>query len=119
MIRHGTASSHESNVLPFASPRRPRSGEFPEQLVTASEASLRATEVYVRLLQDRLEHARRATISGSLGRLDAGTIQRVITASDALQQVCEDALSQIDRQIATRARLVAQAAAERVPGGRG
>ncbi|HET6448682.1 MAG TPA: hypothetical protein VFG31_06185 [Conexibacter sp.] len=118
MSRHGSGSSHEENVLPFARPRRPRSTKLPEHLVTASEASVRATEVYARLLHDRLEHARRARVGGGLGRLDASALQRVIAASDALQHACEDALAQIDRQIATRARLVAQAAAERVPSGR-
>jgi hypothetical protein len=118
MSQHGSASSREGNVLPFARPRRSPPIEVPEHLRSASEASLRATDVYVRLLHDRLEHARRATTGGSLGRLEAGALQRVLAASDALQHACEDALAQIDRQIATKARLVAEAAAERVPGGR-
>lgn len=118
MSGHGSASSRDGTVLPFARPRRSPPIEVPEHVRSASEAGLRATEVYVRLLHDRLEHARRATTAGSLGRLDAGALQRVIAASDALQGACENALAQIDRQIATKARLVADAAAERVPGGR-
>ncbi|HKG37557.1 MAG TPA: hypothetical protein VKB25_01080 [Conexibacter sp.] len=74
-------------------------------------------DVYVRRLHDRLETARRARIDGDLGRLEASGLHRVIAASDALQHSCEEALAQIDRQLATRARLVAQAAANLVPGG--
>jgi hypothetical protein len=103
-------------VLPFARPRR-SPAEVPEHLLTASEMNLRATEVYVRLLHDRLEHARRARVGGGLGRLKAVELHRVIGVSDTLQRSCEDALAQIDRQLAMRARVVAQAAAELVPGG--
>lgn len=91
--------------------------EAPEHLRLAGEASLRASDVYVRLLQDRLEHARRARVGGGLGRLEASALLRVIAVSDALQRSCEEALAQIDRQLAARARLVGEAAAEVVPGG--
>jgi hypothetical protein len=106
------------NVLAFARPRRPPSSEPPEQLRLASEASLRATAVHVRLLHDRLEMARNACrLGGGLGRLETSALHRVIAASDALQHACEEALAQIDRRLAAQARLVGNAAAELVPGG--
>jgi primosomal protein N'' len=110
-------SASGGNVLVFARPRRSASSAPPEHIRLASETSLRASDVYVRLLHDRLERARRARIGGGLGRLEASALHRVIAASDALQRACEDALAQIDRQLATRARLVAQAAGELVPDG--
>lgn len=117
MKRHSPSpATPQGSVLPFVRPRRPPSAEVPRHLLTAGETSLRATEVYVRLLHDRLEHARRARVGGGLGRLEACELHRVIGVSDALQRSCEDALAQIDHQLATRARLVAQAAAELVPG---
>jgi len=118
MSRHRSSPPSQSeNVLAFARPRRPRSSEPPEYLRLASEASLRASDVHVRLLCDRLEIARCARVGGGLGRLEAGALHRVIAASDALQHAYEQAFAQIDRQLAERADLVAQAAAERVPGG--
>jgi len=118
MCRHRSSPPAQSdNVLAFARPWRPRSSDPPEHLRLASEASLRASDVHVRLLYDRLETARRARLGGGLGRLDASALHRVIATSDVLQHACEEALAQIDRQLAERADLVAQAAAELVPGG--
>ena len=107
--------AQRGNVLAFARPRRPPSSEPPEHVRLASEASLRASEVHVRLLYDRLETARRARVGGGFGRLEASALHRVVATSEALQHACEEALAQIDRQLAARARLVAQAAAELVP----
>jgi hypothetical protein len=118
MSRHRPSPPAQTgNVLAFARPRRPRSSKPLEHLRLASEAILRATDVHVRLLYDQLEMARRARVGGGLGRLEAGALHRVIAASDALQHACEEALAQINPQLAARARLVGQAAAELVPGG--
>lgn len=112
-----TPTTRRGNVLVFTRPRRPRSSEPPEHLRLASETSLRESDVYVRLLCDRLESARRVRVGGGLGRLEATALLRVIASSDALQRSCGEALAQIDRQLAERADLVAQAAAEVVPDG--
>jgi hypothetical protein len=115
MSRHRSSpSASRGNVLAFAPPLRPPWSEPPKHVRLASEASLRASDVYVRLLCDRLETARRARVGGDLGRLEASALHRVIAASGALQHACEDALAHIDRQLAERARLVAHAAAELV-----
>ena len=116
-----SAPAQKGNVLAFARPQRPPSSEPPEQLRLASEASLRATAVHVRLLHDRLEMARRVRVGGGLGRLETSALHRVNAASDALQHACEEALAQIDHRLAAQARLVGDAAAEVVPGegGRG
>ena len=89
----------------------------PEHLLRATEASLRATDVYRRLLTDRLELARTTHAPAGLGRLDRTALLRVAAASDAFQCAAEAALAQIEPQLANRARLVAEAAREIVPGG--
>jgi len=102
-------------VLPFQRPVRPPASPAPQYLLRRTEASLRATDVYRRLLNDRLELARTTHAPGGLGRLDGAALLRVAAASDALQCAAEDALAQIEPQLASRARFVAGAA--RVPGG--
>jgi hypothetical protein len=104
-------------VIPFERPVRAPASPAPEHLLRTTEASLRATEVYLRLLNDRLELARTTHAPGGLGGLDGAVLLRVAAASDALQCAAEDALAQIERQLANRARFVAEAAREIVPGG--
>jgi hypothetical protein len=104
-------------VIPFQRPMRAPASPAPEHLLRATEASLRATDVYRRLLNDRLELARTTHAPAELGRLDGAALLRVAAASDALQRAAEDALAQIEPQLANRARLVAGAAREIVPGG--
>lgn len=104
-------------VIPFQRLVRPRTSPAPEHLLRATEASLRAIDVYRRLLNDRLELARTTHAPAGLGGLDGAALLRVAAASDALQHAAEDALAQIDPQLANRARLVAEAAREIVPGG--
>ena len=116
-LHRSSSPEPRGNVLAFTRPRRARSFGVPEHLRLTSETSLRASDVYVRLLHDRLEYARRARVGGGLGWLEAGALHRVIAASDALQGACEEALAPIDRQLAVRAQLVARTAAELVPGG--
>ena|SRR5829696_10446292 len=113
----GSSPSSRDNVLPFARPQPTPPPKIPEHLLLTTETSLRATDAYVRLLHGRLEHARRARSGRDLGRSEASALHRVVAASDALQRACGNALGQIDQQLATRAHLVAQAAAELVPGG--
>jgi hypothetical protein len=104
-------------VIPFQRPSRPPASPAPEPLLRATEASLRATDVYLRQLSHRLELARATHAPTGLGRLDGAALLRVAAASDALQRAAEDALAQIDPQLANRARLVAEAAREILPGG--
>jgi hypothetical protein len=103
-------------VIPFQRPVRPPTSPAPEHLLRATEASLRASDVYPRLLNDRLELARTTHAPAGLGRLDGAALLRVAAASDALQRAAQDALAQIEPQLANRARLVAGAAREIVPG---
>lgn len=105
-------------MIPFQRPPRPPASPVPEPLLRATEAGLRATDVYLRLLTYRLELARRANNPAGLGRLDAAALLRVTAASDALQSAAENALEQIDRDVAARARLVADTARQRTPDGR-
>ena len=104
-------------VIPFQRPVRPPASPAPEHLLRATEASLRATGVYRRLLNGRLELARTTHAPAGLGRLDGAALLRVVAASDALQRATEEALAQIEPQLADRARLVAEAEREIVPGG--
>ena len=103
-------------VIPFSRPTPSSSATAPEHLQRGTEASLRATDVYVRLLHDRLELARRTTGQDPLGRLDGPALLHVAAVSDALQRAAEDALAQIEPQLAMRARLVAETAREVVLG---
>lgn len=104
-------------VIPFERPVRMSTPKVPEHLLRATEASLRATDVYRRLLNDRLELARTTHAPAGLGRLDGAALLRVAAASDALQRAAEDALAQIEPRLGKRARFVAEAAREIVPGG--
>lgn len=104
-------------VIPFQRPVRTSTSKVPEHLLRATEASLRATDVYRRLLNDRLELARTTHAPTGLGRLDGAALLHVAAASDALQRAAEDALAQIEPQLAKQARLVAEAARGIVPGG--
>jgi hypothetical protein len=89
----------------------------PEHLLRTTEASLRATDVYLRVVTFRLELARRSSNPAGLGRLDAAALLCIAAALDALQSAAENALEQIDRQAAARARLAAETAREGVPHG--
>jgi hypothetical protein len=106
-------------VIPFQRPSRPpASPPAPEHLLRATEASLRATDVYLRLLSFRLDLARHANSATGLGRLDGAALLRIAVASDALQSAAESALAQIDCQAATKARQAAELAREGAPHGR-
>jgi hypothetical protein len=104
-------------VVPFQRPVRPPASTAPERLLRATEAGLRAADVYLRIVSFRLELARRSSNPAGLGRLDGEALLRIAAASDALQSAAEHALAQIDRQAATRARQAAEMAREGVPHG--
>ena len=117
-FRSTTAHRPESaKVVPFQRPVRPPASPAPEHLLRATEASLRATDVYLRLVSFRLDLARHANSAAGLGRLDGAALLRIATASDAFQSAAENALAQIDRQAATKARQTAEMAREGVPHG--
>jgi hypothetical protein len=117
-FRSTTACPAEpGKVIPFQRSSRPPDSPAPEHLLRATEASLRATDVYRRLLNDRLALARTTHAPAGLGRIDGAALLHVAAASDALQCAAEDVLAQIEPQLANRARLVAEAAREIVPGG--
>jgi hypothetical protein len=98
-------------VVAFRRPARPRS-TAPEHTLRATEATLRATDVYVSLLHNRLELARRTGDRVALGRLDGAALLRVAAVADALGSALEQALAQIERDLAARARLVAETVRE-------
>lgn len=104
-------------VIPFQRPVRQPRPTAPEHLVRTTEASLRETDVYLRVLTFRLELARRSSNPAELGRLDAAALLPITAAAAALQDAAEHALAQIDRQAARRARLAAETAREGVPHG--
>ena len=112
-----TASScaGPGKVIPFQRPSTSTTALVPNDLLRATEATLRATDVYVRLLTHRLELARRANAPTGLGNLDGAAVLRAAAAADALTSAAADALSQIDRQLAARARAVAEVARVEVP----
>jgi hypothetical protein len=105
-------------VIPFHRPVRQPTSAAPEHLVRSTEASLRATDVYLRIVTFRLELARRSSNPAELDGLDAAALLRIAVASGALQDAAENALVQIDGQAASRARLAAEMAREGVPHGR-
>lgn len=105
------------NVIPFQRPAHQPRPTAPERLLRTTEASLRATDVYLRMLSFRLDLARHTNRAG-LGRLDGPALLRIVAASDALQSAVENSLAQIDRQAATKARQAAESAREGVPHGR-
>jgi hypothetical protein len=102
-------------VIPFQRPSHRPTSTVPEQLLRTTEASLRATDVYLRLLSFRLELARHMGSAAGLGRLDGPALLRIAAASDALQSAADGALAQIDRQAATKARQAAELAREGAP----
>ena len=112
-----TASScaGPGKVIPFQRPGTPPTSTVPDDLLRATEATLRATDVYARLLTHRLELARRANAPTGLGNLDGAALLRATAAADALTSAAADALAQIDRQLAARAQAVAEIAREEVP----
>lgn len=82
------------------------SSEPPEAIVRDLRASLRATDVYVRLLLDRIELA----CTSDLVRLDgvpADALAQLTGASEALQGGASRALSHIDPHLARTAGAVA------------
>jgi hypothetical protein len=93
---------------PFQRPVRSPASPVPEHLLRTTEASLRATDVYLRLVSFRLDLARHTDSAAGLGRLDGAALMRIAAASDALQSAAENALAQIDRQAARKARLAAE-----------
>jgi hypothetical protein len=108
-----------ANVIPFERRRPARTSTAPEQLLCRTEATLRAADVYSRLLIDRLELARRAGDRSRLGALDGVALLHVAVVGEALQRAMSEALAQVDRELARRAQLIAETASEVVPGGGG
>ena len=99
-------------LLAFERPARSRC-TAPEHQLRTTEATLRATDVYTsllhhRLLHHRLELARRTGDRAGLGRLDGAALVRVGAVADALGSALEHALAQIEADLATRARLLAE-----------
>ncbi len=107
--RPRVGSSHSSTEGP------PRTSMAPERLLRTTEATLRATDIYSRLLHDRLELARRSGDHGPLGALDGVALLRVQAVAEALRNAAADALAQTDGELAWCAQLVAEAAREAVP----
>ncbi|HXE94250.1 MAG TPA: hypothetical protein VN544_10655 [Gaiellaceae bacterium] len=107
----GGQPSAGGKLLAFERPARSRC-TAPEQQLHATEATLRATDVYARLMHHRLELARRTGDRAGLGRLDGAALVRVAVVADALGSALEQALAQIEADLATRARLVAETVRE-------
>lgn len=98
-------------VLAFERPARARC-TVPEQQLRTTETTLRATDVYTSLLHHRLALARRTGDRVGLGRLEGAALARVAAVADALGSALEQALAQIEGDLATRARLVAETVRE-------
>jgi len=94
-------------LLAFERPARKRC-TAPEQQMRTTQATLRATDVYTSLLHHRLELAQRTGDRARLGRLDRIALVRVAAVADALASALEHALAQIEGNLATRARLLAE-----------
>jgi hypothetical protein len=106
-----------ANVIRFER-RRPKStSTAPEALLHRTEATLRAADVNSRLLIDRLETARRTGDRSRLGAVDGAALLHVAVVAETFQRVAFEALAQVDRELARRALLIAEAASEVVPGG--
>jgi len=117
--QQGAAPPATANVIPCERRRPTRTSTASEQLLHRTEATLRAADVYSRLLIDRLEVARRAGDRSRLGGLDGGALLHVAVVGEALQRAAAEALAQLDRELARRAQLVAETASEVVPRGGG
>ena len=98
-------------MLAFERPARSRC-TAPEHQLCTTEITLRATDVFASLLHHRLELARRTGDRVGLGRLDGAALARVAAVADALGSALEEALMQIEHNLATRARLVAETVRE-------
>lgn len=81
----------------------------PDAVVREACASLHATEVYVRLLLNRLELAATSDLV-TLDGVDASVLVRVTSAGDRLRDMADRALACIDRDTAATARAVAELA---------
>lgn len=105
----GKPPATAGEVLAF---KRPVRSTAPERQLRAMEATLRATDVYASLLHHRLELAQRTGDRARLGRLEGAALVRVIAVADALGSALEQALAQIERDLAARARLLAETVCE-------
>jgi len=88
-------------VLAFERPGRSRC-TAPEHQLRMTETVLRAIDVFASLLHRRLELARRTGDRATLGRLDGAALVRVAAVADALGSALEQALRQIERDLAAR-----------------
>jgi hypothetical protein len=89
------------------------SGPPPDLIVRQTLASLRAADVYIRLLIDRIELAR----SSDLVQLDGvpvATLVRLTAASEALQDGADRTLADIAPDLAARTEVVADLARQSV-----
>jgi hypothetical protein len=82
-----------------------------QSVVDALHASLRASEVYVRVLIDRVELARTSDLV-RLDRMPADALVQLTALSDALQGGADRALRQLDPALARTARALAELARE-------
>jgi hypothetical protein len=81
----------------------------PASVVRTLHASLRATEVYVRILIDRIELARLGDLV-QLDGLPTDAIVQLTAFSDALQGGAHRALGHVDLELARKAQAVADMA---------
>jgi len=92
-------------------PSAARGAPPPAWVVRRLLASLRATEVYVRLLVDRIELARTSGLV-QLGGVPANVLVQLADASDVLRERADHTLGRLDPQVARTARAVAEIACE-------
>jgi len=89
----------------------PEASPPPESVVRELHASLRATEVYIGVLSDRIEMARTSALV-QLDGVPADVFIKLIGISNTLQHEAHSALAHLDRDLASKAQAVAELAYE-------
>jgi hypothetical protein len=88
----------------------------PARIVDDARASLRAADMYVRVLIDRIDLSCTSDLAG-LGEVSADDLARLAAASDAFVREADRTLAHLHPDVARNARIVADLARESVDRG--